>query len=67
MIKTVLAPNAPWPAIELKKTKKKEKIKFSDLDYFAEVREELRVKNPKTHKVRDSTTGRFASNAGLAG
>lgn len=73
VIKTALAPNAPWPKWEeiVANTKlkqvfdKKPKIKVSnlELDYFAEARRQI----AERHKTRDHTTGRFTSAKRVAG
>jgi hypothetical protein len=65
MIKTVLAPNAPWPVWEEEEKpkhvpgKKAAPIKFdrATLDYFAEAREQ--INNYKRERPRDKSTGRF--------
>lgn len=68
-IKTVLAPNAPWPKWEKtpavkRKSKNQSKIKMQELvlDYFAEARNEIEMAKTSTkHRARDRLSGRFAS------
>jgi hypothetical protein len=64
MIKTVLAPNAPWPKPEEKLIKRpvaKVRIKHENagLDYFLKTHEEL--KTSSKHQTRDKLSGRFKS------
>jgi len=66
MIKTVLAPNAPWPKPDEKLVKrfakkfvKRIKIESANLDYFLDAHEQLKA-SPK-HSNRDKS-GRFKSN-----
>lgn len=75
-MKTVLAPNAPWPKPEVTRPRGRQvgwrKVKIdcenADLDYFAKTHEELnQYKIASKHRVRDNTTGRFKSNERLAG
>ena len=67
MIKTVLAPNAPWPKPDEKLVKRlltKIKIKHENvgLDYFLDEHEELNKSKITTkHRVRDKLSGRFKS------
>ena len=66
-MKTVLAPNAPWPDPNQNlcpKVKSHVRIDTSsfELDYFADAREQIAQK----HRLRDSATGRFKSNARVA-
>jgi hypothetical protein len=66
-VKTVLAPNAPWPNPDqplLQKVKSHVRIDTSsfELDYFADAREQIAQK----HRLRDSATGRFKSAARVA-
>jgi hypothetical protein len=75
-IKTVLAPNAPWPKQEKEPTpqakgwrKRGKNIKYSlELDYFAEAREQIQsIKSAKKPRARDITTGRFKGDNRLSG
>jgi hypothetical protein len=79
-MKTVLAPNAPWPKWETKtepKSKKRQsawrnpppKLNLDgDLDYFAEAREQIsKTKLAVQSRVRDVTTGRFKGSNRLSG
>jgi hypothetical protein len=76
-MKTVLAPNAPWPNHQLIEKQKKTTIKKrnhpivkldNDLDYFAETREQLQaIKDSKKSRARDVTTGRFKGDNRLSG
>ena len=67
VIKTVLAPNAPWPKWEQNPVVKKKpanhpKIKMDNsvLDYFSETRDEInKAKTSDKHRVRDRISGRF--------
>lgn len=68
-IKTVLAPNAPWPKWEKTPAVKRKsanhptiKMDKSVLDYFAETRDEINMAKTSTkHRARDRLSGRFAS------
>jgi hypothetical protein len=79
-MKTVLAPNAPWPKWEeppkpeIKTVKRNPrppapKLNLSgDLDYFAEAREQLnKSKTAIKSRARSVTTGRFKGNNRLSG
>jgi hypothetical protein len=77
-MKTVLAPNAPWPKWdepEKPKTRKTKprppapKLNLSgDLDYFAEAREQInQSKVASQSRARQGSTGRFASRERLSG
>jgi hypothetical protein len=79
-MKTVLAPNAPWPKQEMKSEPKSRKRQspwrnpppklnlVGDLDYFAEAREEInKSKTAIKSRVRDVTTGRFKGSNRLSG
>jgi hypothetical protein len=64
LVKTVLVPNAPWPAPNVKLEKRPAKtirIKHENtgLDYFLSQNEEL--KPAKKHNTRDKLSGRFTS------
>ena len=64
-MKTVLAPNAPWPKPDEKLVKRfvariKIKHENADLDYFLNSYDE--PKNAQKHRVRDKLSGRFKSN-----
>ena len=66
-MKTVLAPNAPWPKPDQPLQPKPSKsvrihIDSFGLDYFAEAREQI-----AKHRQRDSVTGRFASSKRVSG
>ena len=79
-IKTVLAPNAPWPKWETAPAEKPKppprrpgnnqpRIKFdSDLDYLADTREQLKaIKNTQAPRARDLSTGRFKGGNRISG
>jgi hypothetical protein len=67
LVKTVLAPNAPWPKPDEKLVKRfmaKVKIKQENvgLDYFLNTHEELNNSKTATkHRTRDKLSGRFKS------
>jgi len=65
LVKTVLAPNAPWPKPDEKLVKRfvariKIKHENADLDYFLNSYDEL--KTTEKHSSRDKLSGRFKSN-----
>ena len=79
-MKTVLAPNAPWPKWEEPKKPEVKTVKrklrppapklnlFGDLDYFAEAREQLnQSKIASKSRERSVTTGRFKGSNRLSG
>ena len=64
-MKTVLAPNAPWPKPDEKLFKRlvariKIKHENGNLDYFLNSHDEL--KTTEKHRTRDKLSGRFKSN-----
>lgn len=64
-MKTVLAPNAPWPKPDEKLVKRpvaKVRIKHenTDLDYFLNSYD--KPKTAQKHRSRDKLSGRFKSN-----
>ena len=77
--KTVLAPNAPWPARDVPmdknlksqqpKPKKPAKLNLGgNLDFFAEAHDQInQAKFAVKSRVRDGSTGRFASRQRLSG
>jgi hypothetical protein len=76
MIKTVLAPNAPWPQPEVKqeanlpkKRIRRSKVKLEiDYEFFKYTREQIQaLKAAKRHSVRDVTTGRFTNGNRVSG
>ena len=79
-MKTILAPNAPWPKWDepikpepkTRKTKPRPpapKLNLSgELDYFAEAREEInKSKVAAQSRAREGSTGRFPSRGRLSG
>jgi len=78
MIKTVLAPNAPWPKAETQAEKKTRQATYKktapklnldgDLDYFAQAREQIsKSKLAVQSRARDVSTGRFKGDRRLSG
>lgn len=77
-IKTVLAPNAPWPKAEIveKKTQKKREVgkktviiapEEFNLDYFKQAYEDInKSKIAIAHRNRDRLSGKFLPKDGLA-
>ena len=71
-MKTVLAPNAPWPKYDETVVKvyrqprppaPKLNLESLNVDYFKETYEELnQYKAASKHRVRDKLSGRFKSN-----